>query len=127
MAEQKKILIADDEPDFIYVLSVRLEVNGYKVIAARDGEEALSKTKEEKPDLVILDLMMPKINGFEVCRMLKFDDAYKNIPIVVLSALDQQRDREKATANGADAYFIKPFDLKLLLTKIEDLLKRGSS
>ncbi|MDD3295826.1 MAG: response regulator [Candidatus Omnitrophica bacterium] len=127
MAEQKRILIADDEPDFIYVLSVRLEVNGYEVITARDGEEALSKTKEEEPDLVILDLMMPKINGFEVCRMLKFDDAYKNIPIVILSALDQQRDRDKATTNGADAYFIKPFDLKLLLTKIEDLLKRGSS
>ncbi|MFA7677767.1 MAG: response regulator [Candidatus Omnitrophota bacterium] len=127
MVEQKRILIADDEPDFIYVLSVRLEVNGYEVITARDGEEALSKTKEEEPDLVILDLMMPKINGFEVCRMLKFDDAYKSIPIVILSALDQQRDREKATTNGADAYFIKPFDLKLLLTKIEDLLKRGSS
>ena len=67
--------------------------------------------------------MLPKINGFEVCRMLKFDDAYKDIPIIVLSALGQQSDREKAVQCGADAYFIKPFDLGLLVTKIESLLK----
>jgi len=71
---------------------------------------------------VILDLMMPKLSGFEVCRMLKFDDAYKDIPIIVLSALDQQRDREKAFETGADAYFIKPFDLALLINKIETLI-----
>jgi DNA-binding response OmpR family regulator len=119
---EKKILIADDEPDFVELISMRLEVNGFEVVAAKDGQEAIDKTKKEKPDLLILDLMMPKLDGFEVCRMLKFDDNFKNLPIIVLSALDQQQDREKAIEAGADEYFIKPFDLSLLLTKIKDLI-----
>lgn len=122
MAENKKILIADDEPDFVELISMRLEVNGFKVVAAKDGQEAIDKTKKEKPDLLILDMMMPKLDGFEVCRMLKFDDNFKDLPIIVLSALDQQQDREKAIEAGADEYFIKPFDLSLLLTKIKDLI-----
>jgi DNA-binding response OmpR family regulator len=123
MPENKKILIADDEPDFVELISMRLEVNGFKVVAAKDGQEAIDKTKKENPDLLILDLMMPKLDGFEVCRMLKFDDNFKNLPIIVLSALDQQQDREKAIKAGADEYFIKPFDLSLLLTKIRDLIE----
>ncbi|MCF7871184.1 MAG: response regulator [Candidatus Omnitrophica bacterium] len=122
MVENKKILIADDEPDFVELISMRLEVNGFEVVAAKDGQEAVDKTKKEKPDLLILDLMMPKLDGFEVCRMLKFDDNFKNLPIIVLSALDQQQDREKAVEAGADEYFIKPFDLSLLLTKIKELV-----
>ncbi|MBI3252340.1 MAG: response regulator [Candidatus Omnitrophica bacterium] len=118
----KKILLVEDEQDIANVLAVRLEVNGYEVILAKDGEEALQKVKKEKPDLVILDLMLPKINGFEVCRMLKFDGAFKNLPIIVLSALHQQQDREKIQQYGADAYFIKPFDLNLLLVKIKALI-----
>lgn len=101
---------------------MRLEINGYNVIQAQDGEEAIEQTKKQAPDLIILDLMMPKMSGFEVCRMVKFDDKYKDIPIIVLSALDQQGDREKAIENGADAYFIKPFDLELLLNKIKSLI-----
>lgn len=122
MTKNKKILIADDEPDFVELISMRLEVNGFEVVAAKDGQEAIDKTKKEKPDLLILDLMMPKLDGFEVCRMLKFDDNFKNLPIIVLSALDQQQDREKAIEAGADEYFIKPFDLSLLLTKIKNLI-----
>ncbi|MCF7873333.1 MAG: response regulator [Candidatus Omnitrophica bacterium] len=121
MPANKKILIADDEPDFVELISMRLEVNGYDVVSAKDGQEAIDKTKSEKPDLLILDLMMPKVDGFEVCRMLKFDDNFKDLPIIVLSALDQQQDREKAVEAGADEYFIKPFDLSLLLTKIQEL------
>jgi DNA-binding response OmpR family regulator len=101
---------------------MRLEVNGFKVVAAKDGQEAIDKTKKENPDLLILDLMMPKLDGFEVCRMLKFDDNFRDLPIIVLSALDQQQDREKAIKAGADEYFIKPFDLSLLLTKIRNLI-----
>ncbi len=128
MAEaQKRILVVDDEPEFSDLVTMRLEVNGFDVIVAEDGEKGLEIAKREKPDLIILDLMMPKITGFEVCRMLKFDDAYKHIPIIILSALDQQREREKAIQNGADAYFIKPFDLKLLLTKIRSLIGEQSS
>jgi DNA-binding response OmpR family regulator len=123
MNNKIKILVSEDNADIRKILVMRLEINGYTVIQAQDGEEALDKIKKEVPDLVILDLMMPKISGFEVCRMIKFDDKYKDIPIIVLSALDQQADREKAIENGADAYFIKPFDLELLLNKIESLAK----
>ncbi len=120
--EQKKILVVEDELISQKILSVRLEVNDYKVITAQDGEEALKKAKEEKPDLIILDLMIPKINGYEVCRMLKFDDEYKDIPIIVLSSLSLQEEREKAFKSGADEYFIKPFDLDLLLVKIKSII-----
>ena len=101
---------------------MRLEISNYSVVTAEDGESALEKAKKETPNLIILDLMIPKINGFEVCRMLKFDDKYKDIPVVILSALDQQQDREKAIENGADAYFIKPFDLELLVDKIKSFI-----
>jgi len=119
---KKKILVAEDNPDLREMLTMRLEVYGYSVIPAGDGEEALKKAKEDGPDLLLLDLMMPKIDGFEVCRMLKFDDKYKDLPVIVLSALDQQSDRQRATECGADAYFIKPFDLELLRVKIESLI-----
>lgn len=122
MAGQKKILIAEDDLVTQQVLAMRLEINDYQVIAVADGEAALSKIKEEKPDCVLLDLMLPKVTGFEVCRMSKFDDELKDIPIVILSSLSSQEEREKAIQNGADAYFIKPFDLDLLVKKIGDMI-----
>ncbi len=122
MSETKKILVVEDDLVTQRVLSARLEINGYEVITAQDGEEGLRKARSEHPDLVMLDLMLPKMTGYEVCRMLKFDDKYKKIPIIILSSLDQQDEREKAVVAGADAYFIKPFDLKLLLVKIEDFI-----
>ena len=123
MGKLKKILIVEDDAEIRMALSIRMEVNDFEVITANDGEEGLEKARKEKPDLILLDLMIPKITGFEVCRMLKFDDNYKNIPIIILSALDQQGEREKAIQNGADAYFIKPFELELLIVKIRSLLK----
>lgn len=122
MGGSKKILVVEDDLVTQKVLSARLEITGYDVITAVDGEEALNKARKENPDAVVLDLMLPKMTGYEVCRMLKFDDKYKRIPIIILSSLDQQDEREKAVKAGADAYFIKPFDLKLLLAKIEDFL-----
>ena len=122
MDKKIKILISEDNPDIRKILVMRLEINGYDVIQAQDGEEAVDKIKQESQNLVILDLMMPKISGFEVCRMIKFDEKYKDLPIIVLSALDQQSDREKAIEAGADSYFIKPFDLELLLNKIKTLV-----
>ena len=122
MNEAKKILVVEDDLVTQRVLSARLEINGYEVITAQDGEEGLKKARKESPDLVMLDLMMPKMTGYEVCRMLKFDDKYKNTPIIVLSALDQQDEREKAIKAGADAVFIKPFDLELLLVKIREFI-----
>ncbi|MDD3087317.1 MAG: response regulator [Candidatus Omnitrophica bacterium] len=119
---KKKILVVDDELDVQSIISFRLEINGYKVSVASDGQEGLDKIKAEKPNLVLLDLMLPKINGFEICRMIKFDDKFKDLPIIILSALDKEDDRKKAMEGGADAYFLKPFDLEVLLEKINSLL-----
>ncbi|MDD4982168.1 MAG: response regulator [Candidatus Omnitrophota bacterium] len=119
---KKKILVVDDELDVQSIISFRLEINGYKVSVASDGQEGLDKIKAEKPNLVLLDLMLPKINGFEICRMIKFDDKFKDLPIIILSALDKEDDRKKAMEAGADAYFLKPFDLEVLLEKINSLL-----
>ena len=122
MEKQKKVLIVDDDPVSLKMLSVRLEVNNFTAITAQNGEEAIEKVKQDKPDAIVLDLMLPKMSGYEVCSMLKFDDNYKDIPIVVLSSLHEQVERDKAIKSGADAYFVKPFDLDLLLVKIKDLL-----
>ncbi|MBU4311636.1 MAG: response regulator [Candidatus Omnitrophica bacterium] len=122
MSETKKILVVEDDLVTQRMLSARLEITGYDVITASDGEEALNKARKENPDLLILDLMLPKMTGYEVCRMLKFDDKYKKIPIIILSSLDQQDEREKAVKAGADTYVIKPFDLELLLVKIKDFI-----
>lgn len=122
MSESKKILVVEDDLVTQRMLSARLEITGYDVITASDGEEALNKARKENPDLLILDLMLPKMTGYEVCRMLKFDDKYKKIPIIILSSLDQQDEREKAVKAGADTYVIKPFDLELLLVKIKDFI-----
>jgi len=122
VGDNKKVLIVDDSETARSILSMRFEVSGYDVITAADGEDALEKAKKEDPAILILDLMLPKINGYEVCQMLKFDDKYKDIPIIILSALDQQEERDKATKSGADAYFIKPFDLDLLVTKVKSFI-----
>ncbi len=118
----KKILVVDDEQDIRKVLTMRLKINGLTVITAGDGQEGLEKARSEQPDLILLDLMLPKIDGYEACRLLKFDDRYKHIPIIILSALHEQLDRQKAVEHGADSFFVKPFDFDLLLFKIKSLL-----
>jgi len=123
MTGKKKILVVDDEQVTLKLLSIRLGINGFDVVTASDGAAGLECARKEKPDLIVLDLMLPNINGFEICRMLKFDDLYKHIPIIILSALHDQKERDRAVECGADAYFIKPFDLDLLLSKIRNLLE----
>lgn len=118
----KKILLVDDEPDALEIYAMRLEISGYEVITTDDGEKALEAAKRLRPDLIVLDLMLPKIEGYDVCRILKFDDDFKNIPIVILSALSQSADRQKAVQAGANSYFVKPVDFKLLIQSIEELL-----
>ena len=122
MGNAKKILVADDDRQMQETIAVRLEIGGYTVITAQDGEEALQMAREGKPDLIIMDLMMPKMTGYEACQMLKFDEACKHIPIIVLSALDRQDEREKAIASGAESCFVKPFDLGLLVEKVRQLV-----
>ena len=119
----KKILIVDDEIDLVETIKFRLEAAGYDVVTAYDGQEALKKVRNEKPDLILLDVMMPSVDGYQVCRMLKFDDKYRDIPIIMLTARGQDKDRATGEEVGADAYIAKPFDSKILMAKIEEWLK----
>jgi DNA-binding response OmpR family regulator len=120
----KKILIIDDEQDFIKMLELRIKSAGYEVVTACDGMDGLEKARAEKPDLIILDVMLPKMNGDEVCRMLKFDTNYRKIPIIILTARAQKKDEVRAMEAGADAYLQKPFEPNILLDKIRDLLQQ---
>jgi DNA-binding response OmpR family regulator len=124
MGEFKKILVIDDETDLTEMLVLRLEANGYQVISACNGQEGLDKARTEKPDLIILDLMLPKIDGYKVCRMLKFDERYRHIPIILFTARAQELDIKLGKEVGADAYIIKPFEPDILLSKVAELLKK---
>ncbi|MDD5005485.1 MAG: response regulator [Candidatus Omnitrophica bacterium] len=118
----KKILVVDDEVQLVDMMKLRLEANNYDVIAAYDGQEGLDKARKEKPDLIILDLMLPKIDGYKVCRMLKFDEKYKKIPIIMFTARAQAEDEKVGMEVGADAYVTKPFEPQVLLGKIKELI-----
>ena len=124
--KEKTILVVEDEEDIRTLLAMRLKVSHFQVLTAGDGDEGLAVIREKKPDLVILDLMLPKITGYELCRMIKFDEALKSIPVIIHSSLERQVDRDRASEAGADAYFIKPFELDLLIVKINQLLQRSS-
>jgi two-component system, OmpR family, alkaline phosphatase synthesis response regulator PhoP len=121
-AEKKRILLVDDEEDIVSMLKMRLAAGGYEVIVASDGNDGYAKAKAERPDLMILDLMLPGMDGYQICRLLKFDQQYKNIPIVMLTAKSQKEDKEWGEKVGADLYFTKPFDAKELMDKIKTLL-----
>lgn len=118
----KKILIVNDHPEVVELVRFSLEGEDYQIVAASDGEEALKKAREENPDLVLLDVIMPKMNGFEVCRNLKQDPQTKEIPVVMLTAMGRQVDKEKGKQVGARDYITKPFTPSALLTKIEEIL-----
>jgi len=121
---KKRILVVDDEEDIVAVLRARLESAGYIVDCAYDGREALDRINENKPDLAILDIMMPEINGSTLCGILKYDDRYKNIPIIILTAKGRDLDREIGETVGADAYIVKPFDSKGLLNLVRKLVSK---
>jgi len=118
----KRILVVDDETQLVEMVKMRLEASGYEVLSAYDGQEALDKARAEKPDLIVLDLMLPKLDGYKVCRMLKFDEKYKSIPIILFTARAQESDKEMGSQVGADAYMIKPFEPQVLLSKIKEFL-----
>jgi len=123
--EKKNILVIDDEPDLCSTVKARLEANGFNVLTALSGQEGLDKVKEYKPDLIILDLMMPVMDGFEVCQRLKKDALTSAIPVVVLTALEQEEAAKKALSIGAEGYLVKPFEQESLLFTIREFLKRG--
>lgn len=118
-----KILVVDDEEDIVMIVQARMETSGFNVITAQDGQEALQKAKEEGPDLIILDVMMPKMDGFKVCGLLKADQRYNNIPIIMLTARAQSENENILAEVGAEAYLTKPFDAEELLGKVNELLK----
>lgn len=120
---KKKILIVEDENDLVEALTLRLEANNYEVLKAYDGQQGLDRAKKDRPDLIILDLMLPKIDGYKVCRLLKFDEKYKKIPVILFTARAQESDKKLGEEVGADAYIIKPFEPKVLLDKIAELTK----
>ncbi len=121
--KKKKILLVDDENDMIFVVKLELEANGYDVLTAANGQDGLDMARREKPDLIILDLMLPKVDGYKVCRILKFDEKYKSIPIIIFTARSQKSDEAIGKEVGADAFIVKPFESKVLLGKIAELLK----
>ena len=122
------ILVVDDEADLVAVLRFGLEAEGYAVIEANDGEEGLRRARDEQPALIVLDLMLPKLDGYKVCRALKFDDRFRNVPILILSARSGDQDRKLALDMGADEFISKPYDMRQLLNRIrEKLANRGEA
>ena len=120
----KKILIVDDEQDIVESLKFVLEASDYVCYCAYNGEDGLRLAKEIVPDLMILDVMMPKINGFKISRLLKFDNKYKNIPILMVTARTQEEDKLIGEENGADEYITKPFELDDIVKKVDSYLKK---
>ena len=120
---KKRLLIIDDEKDFVDTLTERLEAKGYEIIKAFDGIDGLNKAHAARPDLILLDIMMPEMSGFDVCEKLKVDEQYKNIPIIMLTAKFQPSDIEFGKEMGAEAYLTKPIELDELSSKISELLK----
>ena len=119
----KKILIVDDEADIIEILQFVLEAQGYECITAMDGEEGLRLAKELLSDLIILDVMMPKINGYKISRLLKYDAKYKNIPILMITARSQEEDKNIGEETGVDEYITKPFQVDYVLQKVKSYLE----
>jgi phosphate regulon transcriptional regulator PhoB len=123
----KRILIVEDEKDVVDLLSLNLrKVGGFFVSSVSDGSTALTKAREEKPDLVILDVMLPKMSGFEVCKVLKTDSATRNIPVLMLTAKAEEIDRIVGLELGADDYVVKPFSPREVILRIKAILRRGS-
>ena len=110
-----RVLVVDDEADLVRILQFGLEAIGYQVETASDGQEALKKARETKPDIILLDLMLPKLDGYKVCRLLKFDERYKNIPVIILSARTQEGDQLLAMEMGANRFITKPYDFSEVL------------
>jgi two-component system response regulator VicR len=116
-------MVVDDEPPIVEVLAYNLEREGHSVVVARDGQEALDVARREDPDLVILDLMLPRLDGLEVCRELRRD---REVPIIMLTARDAEIDRVVGLELGADDYVVKPFSVRELMARVKSVLRRAS-
>lgn len=125
--QKKRILVIEDDIDFLKGLETRLQMAGYEVITATDGFMGLEKARNDHPSLIILDVILSKMSGFKVSRFLKFDELYKNIPIIMLTARAEEADRKLGMETGADVYFTKPYDPEQLMKSIEKLLEAVES
>jgi DNA-binding response OmpR family regulator len=121
-AKRRHVLIADDEANIVISLEFLMKREGHRVSIVRDGEAALAAIREQRPDLVLLDVMMPGKSGFEVCQAVRADDALATVKILMLSAKGRETDLAKGQAMGADAYMTKPFSTKELAEKVKELL-----
>ena len=124
MSNVKKILIADDEPDILEIIQFNLQTEGYDVITAKNGNEAIEQAKKHLPDLIILDVMMPGKNGIEVCNILRLQPSFKDTLIIFLSALSDEATEVRGLETGADDYLTKPISPKILLSKVNALFRR---
>jgi DNA-binding response OmpR family regulator len=119
----KRILIADDEPNIVISLEFLMKREGFEIRVAQNGDDALAMVKEFRPDLVLLDVMLPRKNGFEVCQQIRADPEYAGTRIVMLTAKGRDTEVAKGLALGADAYITKPFATKALVTQVKQLLE----
>jgi len=120
------ILIVDDEPDIVELIDYNLRQAGYTVVTARDGQSALAAVRRQRPDLIVLDLMLPDLPGTEVCRRLRREPATEDIPVLMLTARAEEIDRVVGFEIGADDYVVKPFSVRELLARIAAVLRRAS-
>jgi DNA-binding response OmpR family regulator len=121
--ETKKILIVDDEPNIVMSLEYTFKKNNFEVFIARDGQEALDILKNALPDVVILDVMMPNVDGYNTLEQIKNDNRLKDLKVIFLSAKNKEKDIEIGLSLGADLYVTKPFSVKKLLEQVNDLIK----
>ncbi|MEO7802275.1 MAG: response regulator transcription factor [Ginsengibacter sp.] len=120
----RKILIADDEPDILEIVGYNLQSEGYEMITAKNGDEALDEAKKHQPDMVILDVMMPRKNGFEVCNILRLQPEFKDTIILFLTALNDEGTEIKGLETGGDDYITKPISPKVLISRVNALFRR---
>jgi two-component system phosphate regulon response regulator PhoB len=121
---EKRILIIEDNIDFLNVLKARLEMNGYQTISENNGLIGLQTAKREIPDLILLDLMLPEMDGHKICRIIKFDQKLKHIPVIILTSRDTDADTESAKKCRADAFVLKTINFKILLEIIKEIFDR---
>ena len=122
--DSKKILIVEDEFDILKLIEFNLKKEGFDVIAVSDGESAIKEVRSNKPDLILLDLMLPGISGLDVCHLIQKDEGLSQIPILMLTAKGEESDVVKGLEAGADDYVIKPFSVKVLLARIKGSFKK---
>ena len=127
ISRKKKILVVDDEKDLTALVSLHMKMAGFEVLTASNGEKALDLSREEKPDLIILDLMLPKIDGWQVCERLRQDIATQDIPVIMLTARAETEDKLKGFEAGADDYVTKPFSPRELVARVKRVLARAET